>query len=157
MKELPNELTSTLHLSSREVGTSPAGLLDEYIASLPLIDREIVAEIQSSGGKKAMILINRGESKGSRFLITHDGVTVGRAPTSSIFLDDVTVSRAHAVIEKSLAGFVLRDSGSLNGTYVNGESVSQCALNSGDQIQIGKFHLLFVSGLSVKKVSNEVY
>lgn len=153
MKELPNELTSTLHLSSREVGTSPAGLLDEYIASLPLKDREVVREIQASGGKKAMVLINRGESKGSRFLITHDGVSVGRAPTSSIFLDDVTVSRAHAVIEKSLAGFVLRDSGSLNGTYVNGKSISQCALNSGDEIQIGKFHLLFVSGLSKEKMS----
>jgi len=139
-----SELTSTLHLSSRENNTSPAGVLDDYLLSLSDQDRAVIATIQSSGGVKAMFLINRGESKGARFLITHEGATIGRSSSSGVFLDDVTVSRAHAVVEKKGTAFVLRDSGSLNGTYVNNESVSEISLKTGDQIQIGKFHLLFV-------------
>lgn len=144
MENSKSELTSTLHLRSREHSTSPAGVLDEYIASLSEADRSVIAQIQSSGGNKAMFLIYRGESKGSRFLITHEGATLGRSPSSGIFLDDVTVSRAHAVVEKQGKAFILRDSGSLNGTYVNNESISEISLTTGDQIQIGKFHLLFV-------------
>ena len=151
MDHSKNELTSTLHLSSREASTSLAGVLDEYIATLSEQDRLVIAEIQSSGGDKAMFLINRGEAKGSRFLITHEGATVGRSASSGVFLDDVTVSRAHAVVEKQGTAFVLRDSGSLNGTYVNNESVSEISLKSGDQIQIGKFHLIFVCGQAKKK------
>jgi hypothetical protein len=139
-----SELTSTLHLSSRENSTSPAGVLDDYLSSLSEQDRVVVATIQSSGGEKAMFLINRGESKGARFLITHEGATIGRSSSSGVFLDDVTVSRSHAVLEKKGTAFVLRDSGSLNGTYVNNEYVSEISLKTGDQIQIGKFHLLFV-------------
>ena len=146
MDHSKSELTSTLHLSSREHSSSPAGLLDEYIESLSEQDRFVITEIQRSGGDKAMFLINRGEGKGSRFLITHEGATVGRSASSGIFLDDVTVSRAHAVVEKKGTAFVLRDSGSLNGTYVNNESISEISLKSGNQIQIGKFHLLFVCG-----------
>ena len=144
MENSKSELTSTLHLSSREHSTSPAGVLEEYIASLSEQDRLVIAKIQSSGGEKAMFLINRGESKGARFLITDEGATVGRSASSGVFLDDVTVSRAHAVVEKKGTAFVLRDCGSLNGTYVNNESVSEIALKTGDAIQIGKFHLLFV-------------
>ncbi len=151
MDHSKSELTSTLHLSSREHSTSPAGVLDEYIASLSEQDRLVITEIQRSGGDKAMFLINRGEGKGSRFLITHEGATVGRSASSGVFLDDVTVSRAHAVVEKQGTAFVLRDSGSLNGTYVNNESVSEISLKSGDQIQIGKFHLIFVCGQAKKK------
>ena len=144
MENSKSELTSTLHLSSRENSTSPAGVLDDYLSSLSEQDRAVIATIQSSGGVKAMFLINRGESKGARFLITHEGATIGRSSSSGVFLDDVTVSRAHAVVEKKGTAFVLRDSGSLNGTYVNNESVSEISLKTGDQIQIGKFHLLFV-------------
>ena len=144
MENSKSEPTSVLHLSSREVSTSPAGVLDEYLASLSQADRSVVSEIQLSNGEKAMFLINRGESKGARFLITHEGATVGRSASSGVFLDDVTVSRAHAVVEKKGTAFVLRDSGSLNGTYVNNESISEIVLKTGDQIQIGKFHLLFV-------------
>ena len=146
MTELPNELTHSLHLSSRENLNSSAGQLEEYLASLEQSDREIIQEIQASDGERAMILINRGENKGSRFLINAEGASIGRESASSIFLDDVTVSRVHAVIKKIGAQFNLRDCGSLNGTYVNNESISQVGLNSGDEIQIGKFHLLFVSG-----------
>ena len=151
MDHSKSELTSVLHLSSRENNTSPAGVLDEYLASLSQADRSVVSEIQLSNGEKAMFLINRGESKGARFLITHEGATIGRSSSSGVFLDDVTVSRAHAIVEKQGTAFVLRDSGSLNGTYVNNESVSEISLKTGDQIQIGKFHLIFVCGQAKKK------
>jgi len=91
-----------------------------------------------------MILIARGPNKGSRFLVTSEGVTVGRSASSSIFLDDITVSRTHATISKDGNSFVLKDAGSLNGTYINNISVTEHVLVSGDEFQIGKFHLLFV-------------
>jgi pSer/pThr/pTyr-binding forkhead associated (FHA) protein len=139
-----NELTSTLHLGVREVSNSPANNLEEQLASLSAEDREVLAEIQNSAGEKAMIVIARGPHKGSRFLITAEGASIGRSSGSAIFLDDVTVSRSHALIVKEGKNFLLKDAGSLNGTYMNNESVSEHPLVSGDEFQIGKFHLLFI-------------
>ncbi|MDA2962757.1 MAG: FHA domain-containing protein [Actinomycetota bacterium] len=146
-----NEPTGALHLSSRNLANSSASPLGDYLASLPESDRLVIEQVESSGGEKAMILINRGEGKGSRFLVENQGVTIGRSTSSSVFLDDVTVSRAHAVVEKRGSGFFLRDCGSLNGTYLNDELVTSAQLKSGDQIQIGKFHLIFVCGIKVNK------
>jgi len=139
-----NELTTTLHLGVREVSNSPANNLDEQLSLLSLEDREVLAEIQNSAGEKAMIVIARGAQKGSRFLITAEGASIGRSSDSAIFLDDVTVSRTHAVIEKVGKKFVLKDAGSLNGTYMNNVSVTEHELVSGEEFQIGKFHLLFI-------------
>jgi hypothetical protein len=139
-----NELTSTIHLGLREVSDPSKNHLEEQLASLSPEDRVVIDQIQSSAGEKAMILIARGPNKGSRFLITAEGVSVGRAVTSSIFLDDITVSRTHATITKDGNSFVLKDAGSLNGTYINNISVTEHVLVSGDEFQIGKFHLIFV-------------
>ena len=139
-----NELTTTLHLGLREVSNSPANYLEEQLALLSPEDRAVLTQIQNSAGEKAMILIARGPNKGSRFLITADGVVIGRSSESSIFLDDITVSRTHATIVKKEKSFVLKDSGSLNGTYINNISVNEHTLVSGDEFQIGKFHLLFI-------------
>jgi len=139
------ELTSTLHLGLRSVvGNSPADLINELISQATEEERQIINGAISSDGNSAMVFIHRGAQKGSRFLVTAEGVTIGRSPESSIFLDDVTVSRKHASIEKSGTGFTFKDSGSLNGSYVNNESVTEKVLASGDEIQIGKFHLLFI-------------
>ena len=139
-----NELTTTLHLGVRVVSNSPANYLEEQLALMSPEDRAVLAEIQSSDGQKAMIVIARGASKGSRFLITAEGVSIGRSGSNAIFLDDITVSRTHATIVKSGASFVLKDAGSLNGTYINNVSVTEHSLVSGDEFQIGKFHLLFI-------------
>jgi len=139
-----NELTTTLHLGLREVSNSPANYLEEQLALLSSKDRAVLTQIQNSAGEKAMILIARGPNKGSRFLITADGVSIGRSSQSSIFLDDITVSRTHATIVKKEKSFVLKDSGSLNGTYINNNSIDEHTLVSGDEFQIGKFHLLFI-------------
>ena len=139
-----NELTTTLHLGVREVSNSPANYLEEQLALMSTEDRAVLAEIQNSDGQKAMIVIARGAHKGSRFLITAEGVSIGRSGDNAIFLDDITVSRTHATIAKNGASFVLKDAGSLNGTYINNVSVTEHSLVSGDEFQIGKFHLLFI-------------
>jgi len=139
-----NELTSTIHLGLREVSDPSKNHLEDQLASLSPEDRAVIAQIQSSEGEKAMILIVRGPNKGSRFLVTAEGASVGRSAASSIFLDDITVSRTHATITKDGNSFVLKDAGSLNGTYINNVSITEHVLASGDEFQIGKFHLLFV-------------
>jgi hypothetical protein len=139
------ELTSTLHLGLRSVvGNSPADLINDLIGHATDEERQIINEVLASDGDSAMVFIHRGAQKGARFLVTSDGVTLGRSPESSIFLDDITVSRKHASIEKNRDSFTFKDSGSLNGSYVNNQSVTEKNLVSGDEIQIGKFHLLFI-------------
>ena len=146
--ESQNELTSTIHLGIRGVTqNSPAKTLEDLLASLDEKSQEIVREIALSSGEKAMVVIARGPQKGSRFLITADGVSIGRSTESSIFLDDVTVSRSHAQIKREDSGaFVLIDNASLNGTYLNNVSVEKNVLKNGDEIQIGKFHFVFIGG-----------
>ena len=139
------ELTSTLHLGLRSiVGNSPADIVRDFLKEATSEESEIIKGLQSGDGNSAMVFIHRGPKKGARFLVTAEGVTIGRSHESAIFLDDVTVSRKHASIEKSGESFTFQDSGSLNGSYVNNESVTSKDLVSGDEIQIGKFHLLFI-------------
>jgi hypothetical protein len=143
--ESQNELTSTIHLGIRGVAhNSPAKTLDDLLSTLDEKSKEIVREIAQSSGDRAMVVIARGPQKGSRFLITAEGVSIGRSTDSSIFLDDVTVSRSHAQIKREESGFVLIDNSSLNGTYLNNISVEKNVLKSGDEIQIGKFHFVFI-------------
>jgi pSer/pThr/pTyr-binding forkhead associated (FHA) protein len=90
--------------------------------------------------------VKRGPNAGSTFLMESELTPVGRAPDASVFLDDVTVSRAHAVFERRAGGeWFVRDVGSLNGTYVNGEQVDETKLAAGDEVQVGRFKLVFFS------------
>ena len=91
-----------------------------------------------------MLVVVRGPNAGSRFLLDRDATTIGRHPDSDIFLDDVTVSRRHAEVLREEGGVRVRDLGSLNGSYVNGDRVDERALATGDEVQIGRFKLLFV-------------
>jgi len=139
------ELTSTLHLGLRSVvGNSPADLIQELMNQADREEKEVFESVINGDGNSAMIFIHRGAQKGARFLITSDGATIGRSTESAIFLDDVTVSRKHASIDKIGTHFHFRDNASLNGSYINNETVAEKALVSGDEIQIGKFHLLFI-------------
>ena len=91
----------------------------------------------------ALLIVQRGPSAGSRFLLDTDEVTAGRHPDSEIFLDDVTVSRRHAVFRRGPEGYRVIDTGSLNGTYVNRDRVDEALLAGGDEVQIGKYRLIF--------------
>lgn len=92
----------------------------------------------------ALLVVKRGPNAGSRFLLDRPTTTVGRHPESDIFLDDVTVSRRHAEFRINEGAFEVVDVGSLNGTYVNREPKNSAVLSSGDEVQIGKFRLVFL-------------
>ncbi len=94
----------------------------------------------------ALLVVQKGPSSGSRFLLDSDKVEAGRHPDSDIFLDDVTVSRRHAVFHREQGSFTVADVGSLNGTYVNRDRIEQVRLGDGDEVQIGKYRLVFFSG-----------
>ncbi len=91
----------------------------------------------------ALLVVQRGPSAGSRFLLDTDLVGAGRHPESEIFLDDVTVSRRHAEFRRHGNDFTVSDVGSLNGTYVNRDRIDSVELIAGDEVQIGKYRLVY--------------
>ncbi len=95
-----------------------------------------------------MLIVERGANAGSRFLLNSDHVAAGRSQDADIFLDDISVSRQHVSFVRTDEGIIVRDVGSLNGTYVNRESVDERLLRDGDEVQIGKFRLVFYASSS---------
>lgn len=131
----PLDVTSTMNLGAlnEALDTPPSDVNDGRLAdSLP--------------PGTALLLVRRGPNAGARFLLDLDVTTSGRHPDSDIFLDDVTVSRRHAEFHRDGSAFTVRDVGSLNGTYVNRERVETATLGNGDEVQIGKFRLVFIAG-----------
>ena len=135
--------TSTISLAAlegaleAEPATPPAGPAPETADSGAL-------EALPSGS--ALLVVKRGPNAGSRFLLDGEVTTAGRHPESDIFLDDVTVSRRHAEFVREGGGFLVRDVGSLNGTYLNRERIDAAGLAGGDEVQIGKYRLVFLVG-----------
>jgi len=121
---------------------APTPLPERAIESLSATERSVVSELLDGS---ALLLVQKGPNAGARYLLNSDCVTVGRNPDSEIFLDDVTVSRKHAQFLRSGKSFLVQDSGSLNGTYVNGELAEKTDLFDGDSVQIGKYRLLFMT------------
>ena len=147
-----NELTSTLHLGVRSIiDSSAGGATAQLLSELEASDSQAVKAIIEGDGESAMLVIHRGPAKGARFLIADDRCSIGRSTDSAIFLDDVTVSRCHAAITRSAKVFKFEDLGSLNGSYVNNDSTQAVELHAGDEIQIGKFHLLFIAAHQINK------
>ena len=107
---------------------------------------EAAAAVEGLPPGSALLVVKRGPNAGSRFLLDKDVTTAGRHPESDIFLDDVTVSRRHAEFRRERGRFSVRDVGSLNGTYLNRERIDDTELSGGDEVQIGKFRLVFFSG-----------
>ena len=133
--EAPSETTATItfgapaqeaeHREERSLNDSDAAAVDALPAG------------------SALLVVQRGPSAGSRFLLDVDVVSAGRHPDSEIFLDDVTVSRRHAEFRRTASGFTVADVGSLNGTYVNRDRIDEVSLQGGDEVQIGKYRLVF--------------
>lgn len=101
------------------------------------------AAVQALPPTSALLLMQRGPSSGARFLLDAERTTAGRSTSADIFLDDVTVSRKHAEFVRDGQHFVVRDIGSLNGTYVNRQRIDAAALRPGDEVQIGKYRMTF--------------
>lgn len=112
----------------------------EETGPLPTIDPEIVRGLQPG---EAVLVIHRGPAEGARFELKDPKVTVGRGDDSTIFLDDVTVSRRHAEVTRGADGWTLTDVGSLNGSYVNKKLIDSHLLVTGDELQIGKYRFVF--------------
>ncbi len=101
-----------------------------------------LADIQAGTG---LLVVKRGPDVGAKYVLGTDVTRVGRHPESEIFLDDITVSRRHAEFLRKGGTYVVKDVGSLNGTYVNRERIDEAVLASGDEVQIGKFKLVFLA------------
>jgi pSer/pThr/pTyr-binding forkhead associated (FHA) protein len=150
--EVEREVTTTISLGIRPVVDGQVNL-DTLIQSLDADNQGVVAQVLAATEPTALLLVLKGAGRGNRFMVNKAGTTIGRAVDSGIFLDDVTVSRKHATIifDKE---FTFTDAGSLNGSYLNNERASVATLKSGDEIQIGKFHLVFISNKASSNNSN---
>jgi len=130
-----------------------ASCSDDRTVGLPVLEPEeeeeeleIAAPRQPLARGSALLIIKKGPDVGMSFTIDRDRVSIGRHPESDIFLDDITVSRRHAEIQRQGDSFLLTDTGSLNGTYLNRERIESAPLQGGDEIQVGKYKLLFYAG-----------
>jgi hypothetical protein len=121
----------------------PTALSPLELVAAQRADR-LCQHLRLAPGESALVL-TRGPGRGSSFRLGYDIVTLGRQPSATILLDDVTVSRRHAEIRPEPAGYRVVDVGSLNGTYVNHVQVDEAQLFHGDEIQIGLFKLSFVA------------
>ncbi len=132
-RDTPGDTTSTISLAGIEA-------LDAESGQTMAPDR---AQVEQLAPGTSLLVVMRGPNAGSRFLLDSDLTTAGRHPGSDIFLDDISVSRRHAEFYRRGGGFTVRDVGSLNGTYVNRERIEEHRLMGGDEVQIGKFRLVF--------------
>ena len=150
--EVEREVTTTISLGIRPVVDGQVNL-DTLIQTLDADNQSVVAQVLTATEPTALLLVLKGAGRGNRFMVNKAGTTIGRAVDSGIFLDDVTVSRKHATITFDKE-FTFTDAGSLNGSYLNNERASVATLKSGDEIQIGKFHLVFISNKASSNNSN---
>ncbi|GAA3016766.1 FHA domain-containing protein [Streptomyces fulvorobeus] len=138
--ERASETTSTISISGLEAYEAEA----TGQTMVPSLSPEAQAAVDALPAGSALLVVRRGPNSGSRFLLDSDLTTAGRHPQSDIFLDDVTVSRRHVEFRRNPDGsFTVGDVGSLNGTYVNRERIDSVPLHNGDEVQIGKYRLVF--------------
>lgn len=138
--------------------TNNTGKPEASVETTSVFRADLLKEMESGAGQdsavpgveglpagSALLVVKRGPNAGSRFLLDQPVTTAGRHPDSDIFLDDVTVSRRHAEFRIEGESFEVVDVGSLNGTYVNREPKNSADLSNGDEVQIGKFRLVFLT------------
>jgi pSer/pThr/pTyr-binding forkhead associated (FHA) protein len=144
--DAPTDNTSTI--------TFGAPVKEDYREERSLNDSDAAA-VDALPPGSALLVVQRGPSAGSRFLLDMDVVTAGRHPDSEIFLDDVTVSRRHAEFRRTPEGFKVADVGSLNGTYVNRDRIDEVALQGGDEVQIGKYRLVYFASHQIAAAGSD--
>jgi hypothetical protein len=136
-----SETTSTISITGLEAYDAEA--TGQHPA--PALSPEAQAAVDALPPGSALLIVRRGPNSGSRFLLDGEVTTAGRHPQSDIFLDDVTVSRRHVEFRRGPDGrFTASDVGSLNGTYVNRQPIDSAVLANGDEVQIGKYRLVYL-------------
>ncbi len=140
--ESVGEATATIQIGQPGQG-APGDRVETSDRQLNPVDAAAVDALPTG---HALLVVQKGPGAGSRFLLDADETHAGRHPDSEIFLDDVTVSRRHAVFNRTGDSFTVSDVGSLNGTYVNRDRIEKVQLQDGDEVQIGKYRLVFFSG-----------
>jgi len=132
---------------------SPLDKLDDRTITLAPVDplqeapggeEDIVVSMNELPAGVGVLVVRGGEQAGDRFVLDGETTRLGRHPDSEIMLDDITVSRRHADVERTGEGYVVSDAGSLNGTYVNQQRIDRAVLHHGDELQIGKFRLVLL-------------
>ncbi len=139
----PAETTATIQFGQVSTPGSGTDKVETSDRALNALDAAAVDALPSG---HALLVVQKGPGAGNRFLLDSDVVKAGRHPDSEIFLDDVTVSRSHATFRREGATFQVSDAGSLNGTYVNRDRIEEVAIKDGDEVQIGKYRLVFFAG-----------
>jgi hypothetical protein len=130
-----DELTSTLNVTALRPVPSELDPKEKLTSE----EKSIISKLEPG---TAMFIILNGPGKGSRYLIDSSEISIGRDPSNEIFLDDITVSRKHALLRRKTT-FIVEDLNSLNGTYLNANSITKTSLSTGDELQIGKYRLTF--------------
>jgi pSer/pThr/pTyr-binding forkhead associated (FHA) protein len=136
--------------SARFCGRCGASLLEPDAgeptqAFAAFVEDEAAEEAPDDAAEAPVLVIRMGGGRaGEQFSIDANRMAIGRAPDAAVFLDDITVSREHAVLERRDDGLHLSDSGSLNGTYVNRQRIESVRLADGDEVQIGKYRLTYI-------------
>ena len=126
-------------VDTRDDATTATYMIDEQTGELRPVD---VGDVAASTG--ALVIRSGGGKVGQSYPLDGERLTIGRSPDAEIFLDDVTVSRDHAVLVRRSGAWFLDDSGSLNGTYVNRRRIESHKLEDGDELQVGKYKLTFL-------------
>ncbi len=130
--------------SLEDKNNKTASLKEQEIEITSEISKEVQEQLKKIQKGNAGLIVLKGPSIGEKFLIKKDTLTIGRSTNSDILLDDITVSRQHAIIKRIEKEFILKDLNSLNGTYLNGEIIdNDVTLKNGDKIQIGKYIFIF--------------
>ncbi|MBC8421313.1 MAG: FHA domain-containing protein [Actinobacteria bacterium] len=109
------------------------------------ISEKILMQLKKILPGKRGLLVIKGPNIGDEFYIEKDEFIIGRSPESDVLLDDITVSRKHALLKKDGDDYRLLDAGSLNGSYLNGNIVEEAILSNGDHVQIGKYIFIYFS------------
>jgi pSer/pThr/pTyr-binding forkhead associated (FHA) protein len=130
-------------MSSKSNSKKTESIKEKKIESAEEISSDIIDDIKKVTLEKSGLVVIKGPNVGDKFFISKSKFTIGRNPKSDVFLDDITVSRKHAILKRKGQDFKLKDSGSLNGSYLNGKIVEESPLKNGDKIQIGKYIFLF--------------
>lgn len=108
----------------------------------PGVEDDVVVNLDKIPRGQSILVVRDGPNAGENFTLG-ESLSIGRHPESEVVLDDITVSRRHVLIVHDGDGYQLRDMGSLNGTYVNNERVEECRLRHGDEVQVGRYRMVF--------------